>query len=96
MCLADADARSEEAESDVGVQGQEGHGDGGVGDFLVQHEGGEAQAKAVIVVSGVPDGDAVGLPGFDGSHGEGVVMRPVKVPVTATLYPAFFNTACSK
>ena len=54
------------------MQRQEGHGDGGVGDFLVQHEGGEAQAEGVIVVSGVPDGDAVGLPGFDGSDGEGV------------------------
>ena len=66
------DAAAEVVEPDVGMQGQEGHGHGGVGDALGDHEAGESLSEGIVVLAGMPDGDGLGLPCFDWADGDGL------------------------
>ena len=68
---AASEAASEVIELDVGMIGEEGHGDGGVGEAFGNHERSEALAEGIVVGAGLPDGDFVGHPGFLGPDSDG-------------------------
>ena len=50
-----AEATAVIVELNVGVVGEKGHRDGGIGDALGNHEGGEALAERVVMRAGLPD-----------------------------------------
>lgn len=58
-------------EMDIGVVGEQGHGDGAVGDFFGDHPGGEPHAERIVVHSGLPYTDFIAFPRFEGSNGSG-------------------------
>ena len=73
--VADAEARGVEVEDHVVVLGQQRHRHGAVGDLVGDHVGREAHPEGVVVVAGVPDRHAVGLPGLLRADGEGLARH---------------------
>ena len=65
-------ASAEVVEAHVGMQGQEGHRHGGIGDAFGDHEAGESLSEGVVVLTGMPDGDRFGFPRFDWANGDGL------------------------
>ena len=47
---------------------EQGHGNGRIGDSIGYHESGKALAERVVVGSGLPDGNLLGLPSFDWTY----------------------------
>ena len=69
--FADTESGTVEVKDHIIVLGQQRHRNGTVGDLLGDHECGQAHTEGVVVMTGMPDGDAVAHPGFLRTDGEG-------------------------
>ena len=77
--LASANAVAIEIELHVGMVGEQRHRNGGVRNSFGNHQGGQPQAKWIVMVPRVPNGNLFRFPRFDRANRNGFTRHPGNV-----------------